>query len=51
VGIKSPCLYRKNLSTGILERRFLVADYEFISVLEKVGVFQQNQDKDIRGKE
>ena len=28
-GIKSPCLYRKNPSTGILERRFFVTGIRF----------------------
>jgi hypothetical protein len=40
-GIKSPRLYRKNPSTGILERRFLPPDYHFFTTLEKVGFFSR----------
>jgi hypothetical protein len=40
-GIISPCLYRKNPSTGILERRFLSSEYDFLQSW-KDGVFQQN---------
>ena len=36
--IKSPYLYRKNPSTGILERRFLLAEYDFLQS-RKSGVF------------
>jgi hypothetical protein len=41
-GIKSPCLYRKNPSTGILERLFFVIAIRFFTMLEKRVVFQQN---------
>src|SRR5271165_1338914 len=34
-GIKSPCLYRKNPSTGILERRFLSSEYDYLEWYEE----------------
>jgi hypothetical protein len=37
-GIKSPCLYRKNPSTGILERRFLSSEYDFLQCWKSRGV-------------
>jgi hypothetical protein len=39
-GIKSPCLYRKNTSTGILERLLLSREYELFNV-RKEAVFQR----------
>ena len=40
-GIKSPCLYRKNPSTGILERLFFVTGIRFFTMLEKRGFFSR----------
>jgi hypothetical protein len=42
-GIKSPCLYRKNPSTGILERRFLSPEYDFLQC-RKSGGFRSRID-------
>jgi hypothetical protein len=45
-GIKSPCRYRKNPSTGILERRFLSLEYDFLQCWKTGGFFSGI---DIRG--